>query len=162
MPGASSGQLKPSPRRSLAPTPDQLTGTVGAVALAFAGALAAGTSTGGMTNKRWGRIGDSPILGAGTYADRACGVSATGHGEFFIRLGVARDIAARRAYLGETCAEAAAHVIGTTLTEAGGTGGVIVLSAEGEVAMPFNTEGMYRGSITRSGRVETAIYGDDE
>ncbi len=149
-------------RTPAGPTPDQLMGTVGAVALATDGSLAAGTSTGGMTNKRWGRIGDSPILGAGTFADRACGVSATGHGEFFIRLGVARDIAARHAYLGETCAEAAAHVIGTTLTEAGGTGGVIVLSATGEAAMPFNTEGMYRGSITRSGRVSTAIYGDDE
>lgn len=153
--GARSGALA-------GPTPDEMTGTVGAVALSADGALAAGTSTGGMTNKRWGRIGDSPIVGAGTYADRACGVSATGHGEFFIRLGIARDIAARAAYLGETCADAARHVIGTTLTDAGGTGGVIVLSADGVAAMPFNTEGMYRGSITRSGVVTTAIYGDEE
>src|SRR5690606_113656 len=110
------------------PEPWQRHGTVGAVALDRDGHLAAGTSTGGMTNKRWGRVGDSPIIGAGTYAaDATCGVSATGHGEYFIRLGVARDIAARAAYLGESCAEAAEHVIHRTLTEAGGTGGVIVL-----------------------------------
>ena len=144
-----------------APEPWQMRGTVGAVALDAAGHLAAGTSTGGMTNKKWGRVGDSPIIGAGTYAsDATCGVSATGHGEFFIRLAIAHDIAARAAYLGETCAEAAAHVIGTTLTEAGGTGGVIVLDAGGEAAMPFNTEGMYRGTITRSGVVTTALYGE--
>lgn len=140
----------------------QMRGTVGAVALSADGHLAAGTSTGGMTNKRWGRIGDSPVIGAGTFADDAtCGVSATGHGEYFIRLGVARDVSARMAYLGETVAEAAGHVIGTSLTEAGGTGGVIALDAEGHVATPFNTEGMYRGTITRSGRVTTAIYGDE-
>ncbi len=145
------------------PAPWQMHGTVGAVALSAGGSLAAGTSTGGMTNKRWGRIGDSPIIGAGTYAaDATCGVSATGHGEFFIRLGVARDVAARMAYLGESVDEAATHVIGTTLTEAGGTGGIIALDARGNVSMPFNTEGMYRGTITRSGRVTTMIYGDEE
>ena len=147
-----------------APEPQdwQMRGTVGAVALSADGHLAAGTSTGGMTNKRWGRIGDSPLIGAGTYADDAtCGVSATGHGEFFIRLGVARDIAARMAYLGESVEGAAGHVIGTTLTEAGGTGGVIALDARGNVALPFNTEGMYRGYVTRSGRVVTMIYGDE-
>ena len=144
------------------PEPWQMRGTVGAVALDAEGHLAAGTSTGGMTNKRWGRIGDSPLIGAGTYAaDATCGVSATGHGEYFIRLAIAHDIAARAAYLGETCAQAAAHVIGTTLTDAGGTGGVIVLDAEGRAAMPFNTEGMYRGTITRSGRVVTAMYDDE-
>ncbi len=141
----------------------QMHGTVGAVALSATGHLAAGTSTGGMTNKRWGRIGDSPIIGAGTYADDAtCGVSATGHGEYFIRLGVARDIAARMAYLGEDVDTAASHVIGTTLSEAGGTGGVIALDAQGRASMPFNTEGMYRGTITRSGVVTTLIYGDEE
>ncbi|PAP78210.1 isoaspartyl peptidase/L-asparaginase family protein [Rubrivirga marina] len=145
-----------------APEPWQMTGTVGAVALSAEGHLAAGTSTGGMTNKRWGRIGDSPIIGAGTFADDAtCGVSATGHGEFFIRLGIARDVAARMAYLGESVDTAASHVIGETLTEAGGTGGIIALDAGGNVSMPFNTEGMYRGYITRSGRVVTMIYGDE-
>ena len=148
--------------QALAPEPWQMRGTVGAVALSADGHLAAGTSTGGMTNKRWGRIGDSPIIGAGTYADDAtCGVSATGHGEFFIRLGVARDVAARMAYLGESVGEAAAHVIGRTLTDAGGTGGIIALDAAGNVSMPFNTEGMYRGYVTRSGRVVTMIYGDE-
>jgi beta-aspartyl-peptidase (threonine type) len=144
------------------PGPWQMMGTVGAVALSAEGHLAAGTSTGGMTNKRWGRIGDSPIIGAGTYADDAtCGVSATGHGEFFIRLGIARDVAARMAYLGESVDEAATHVVGETLTEAGGTGGIIALDAGGNVSMPFNTEGMYRGYVTRSGRVVTMIYGDE-
>lgn len=141
----------------------QMHGTVGAVALSADGHLAAGTSTGGMTNKRWGRVGDSPIIGAGTFAsDATCGVSATGHGEYFIRLGVARDIAARMEYLGEGVGEAAGHVIHETLGGAGGTGGVIALDATGTAAMPFNTEGMYRGTITRSGRVVTAIYGDEE
>ncbi len=145
------------------PEPWQMRGTVGAVALSADGHLAAGTSTGGMTNKRWGRIGDSPIIGAGTFADDAtCGVSATGHGEFFIRLGVARDISARMAYLGESVAEAADTVVMETLGAAGGTGGVVALDAQGRVAMPFNTEGMYRGTITRSGRVTTLIYGDEE
>ncbi|NNF57199.1 MAG: isoaspartyl peptidase/L-asparaginase [Rhodothermaceae bacterium] len=140
----------------------QMHGTVGAVALDQSGHLAAGTSTGGMTNKRWGRVGDSPIIGAGTYADDAtCGVSATGHGEYFIRLGIARDIAARAAYLGESCVDASEVVIHETLTNAGGTGGVIVLDAQGRVAMPFNTEGMYRGHITRSGAVTIAFYGDE-
>ncbi len=140
----------------------QMHGTVGAVALSAGGHLAAGTSTGGMTNKKWGRIGDSPLIGAGTYADDAtCGVSATGHGEFFIRLGIARDIAARMAYLGEGVDQAAGTVIGTTLDQAGGTGGVIALDARGQAAMPFNTEGMYRGTITRSGRVTTMIYDDE-
>ncbi len=145
-----------------APEPWQMTGTVGAVALDAAGHLAAGTSTGGMTNKRWGRIGDAPIVGAGTYAsDATVGVSATGHGEYFIRLAVAHDIHARVAYLGETAEAAARHVIGTTLTEAGGTGGVIVLDRAGRATMPFNTDGMARGTITRSGRVTVAIYADE-
>jgi beta-aspartyl-peptidase (threonine type) len=146
----------------LPPEPWQMHGTVGAVALSASGSLAAGTSTGGMTNKRWGRIGDSPIIGAGTYADNAtCGVSATGHGEYFIRLGVARDIAARMAYLGESLEDAASHVVMTTLGDAGGTGGVVALDAQGNASMPFNTEGMYRGTVTRSGRVTTMIYGDE-
>ena len=142
------------------PAPWQMTGTVGAVANA-GGRIAAGTSTGGMTNKRWGRIGDSPVIGAGTFADARCGVSSTGHGEFFLRLGIARDIAARVEYLGETCADAATHVIDETLTAAGGTGGVIALGADGSFALPFNTDGMYRGAITASGVVTTGVYGDE-
>jgi beta-aspartyl-peptidase (threonine type) len=146
----------------LAPAPWQMTGTVGAVARDQQGHLAAGTSTGGMTNKRWGRVGDSPIIGAGTYAaDATCGVSATGWGEFFIRLAVAHDVHARKLYLDESCAEAADAVIHGTLTGAGGTGGVIVLDREGNVAMPFNTEGMYRGYVTRGGAVTVLIYGDE-
>ena len=144
------------------PEPWQMHGTVGAVALDNDGHLAAGTSTGGMTNKRWGRVGDAPIIGAGTYADDAtCGVSATGWGEYFIRLGVARDISARMEYLGESVDEAATHVINTKLENSGGTGGVIALDREGNVSMPFNTEGMYRATITRSGVVTTGIYGDE-
>ena len=145
----------------LAPEPWQMTGTVGAVALDAAGHLAAGTSTGGMTNKRWGRVGDSPVVGAGTFASAAVGVSATGHGEFFIRLAVAHDIPARVVYLGETADAAARHVVGTTLTGAGGTGGVIVLDPQGRASMPFNTDGMARGTITRSGHVTVAIYADE-
>ena len=145
-----------------APAPWQMMGTVGAVALDRDGHLAAGTSTGGMTNKKWGRVGDSPIIGAATYAaDPTCGVSTTGHGEFFIRLAVAHDVHARVRYLGETCAEAAEAVIHETLTGAGGTGGLIALDREGNVAMPFNTEGMYRGFITRSGAVTIGFYGDE-
>ena len=140
----------------------QMIGTVGAVALDNEGHLAAGTSTGGMTNKRWGRIGDSPIIGAGTFVnDATCGVSSTGHGEYFIRLAIAHDIHARAMYGGETCSEAAEAVIHETLTEAGGTGGVIMLDRHGNVAMPFNTKGMYRGYITRSGQVTVKLYADE-
>ncbi len=137
----------------------QMTGTVGAVALDRAGHLAAATSTGGMTNKRFGRVGDSPIIGAGTYADdRTCAVSATGHGEYFIRLAVAHDLSARMMYLGETVGEAAHAVIHARLTGLGGTGGVIALDADGTVAMPFNTPGMFRGTIDAEGTVTVDIY----
>ncbi len=136
-------------------------GTVGALALDAAGNLAAGTSTGGLTNKRFGRVGDSPILGAGTWADRRCAASGTGQGEYFIRLTIARDVCARLEYLGLTLAEAADQVIHGALTEAGGTGGVIALDAAGNVAMPFNTEGMYRGWIGADGVAHVAIYGDE-
>ncbi len=135
--------------------------TVGAVALDANGNLAAGTSTGGMTNKRWGRIGDSPVIGAGTFADNAsCAVSATGHGEFFIRWVVAYDICQRVAH-GATMADAAGTVVNTILVEAGGTGGVISMDAKGNIAMPFNTEGMYRASINTSGELYVGIYGDE-
>lgn len=135
-------------------------GTVGCVALDKNGNITAGTSTGGMTNKRWGRVGDSPIIGAGTYANNAtCGVSCTGHGEFFIRYAVAFDVAARMAYLKEDVATAADHVINQTLVEKGGSGGLIALDANGQVAMPFNSEGMYRG-YSRPGERVVEIYND--
>ncbi len=139
----------------------QMTGTVGAVALDQNGHLAAATSTGGMTNKRYGRVGDSPIIGAGTYADdRTCAVSATGHGEYFIRLAIAHDISARMMYLGASVTDAAAAVIHERLTDLGGTGGVIAMDGEGHVAMPFNTPGMFRGMIDADGGVTIEIYGD--
>ncbi|MEM9743895.1 MAG: isoaspartyl peptidase/L-asparaginase [Pseudomonadota bacterium] len=137
-------------------------GTVGAVALDRSGTISAGTSTGGMTAKRWGRIGDSPLIGAGTYADnRSCAVSATGHGEYFIRFNVAADICARVRYLNLDIAEAGRQVIFDELKPAGGTGGVIIVDPTGQVAMPFNTSGMYRGSIDASGNRRVAIYADD-
>ena len=138
-------------------------GTVGAVALDRAGRLAAGTSTGGMTNKRWGRLGDSPIIGAGTYAsdEAGCAVSATGHGEYFIRAAVAHDICARAAYGDQTVAAAARTVVLERLKAMGGKGGVITIDGEGRIAMPFNTRGMYRGSVTTTGRRTVAIYSDE-
>ncbi len=134
-------------------------GTVGAVALDRHGNLAAGTSTGGMTNKRWGRVGDSPIIGAGTYADNAtCAVSCTGHGEVFIRHAVAHDVAARMKYKGQSVEEAARDALGGVPKEDGGVGGLIALDAKGRFAMPYNTEGMFRGWITADGQVHVAIY----
>ena len=136
-------------------------GTVGAVALDLAGNLAAGTSTGGRTNKHFGRIGDSPIIGAGTYADnQTCAVSATGHGEYFIRAAVAHDIGALMAYQGLSVREAAHEVVMEKLVALGGSGGVIALDWEGHIAMPFTTEGMYRGIVDEQGRVEVLIYKD--
>ena len=136
-------------------------GTVGAVALDGAGNLAAATSTGGMTNKRWGRIGDSPIIGAGTYAaNDSCAVSATGHGEYLLRGTVARDVAARMEYRGETVTVAARAVIGERLTGLGGEGGLIALSRAGEVAFAYNTRAMFRGVIDSSGRLETGLFPD--
>lgn len=133
-------------------------GTVGAVALDKHGNLAAGTSTGGMVNKRFGRIGDSPVIGAGTYAHNlTCAVSGTGHGEFFLRGVVCYDIAAKMEYQGVSLANAAEEVVMRKLKDAGGRGGVIALDAKGNVAMPFNSEGMYRGVIRADGRPWTAI-----
>jgi beta-aspartyl-peptidase (threonine type) len=146
----------------LSETPDRWFSTVGAVALDSDGNVAAATSTGGMTNKRWGRVGDSPIIGAGTYADnRSCAVSATGHGEYFIRATVARDICARMQFTGVSLEEAAGEVVGKQLTELGGDGGVIAVDPEGNLALVFNTSGMYRASIDRSGKVYVAIFGDE-
>ncbi len=134
-------------------------GTVGAVARDQAGNLAAATSTGGMTNKRWGRIGDSPIIGAGTYADNAtCAVSATGSGEFFIRAVVAHEICARVRLSGVTAAAAARDVIHGKLKEIGGDGGVIVVDKDGVLSLEFNTEGMFRAARDSRGRREIAIY----
>ena len=137
-------------------------GTVGAVALDSQGKLAAGTSTGGMTNKRYGRVGDSPIIGAGTYANDQCAVSGTGWGEYYIRLSVAHEICARMKYLQETPAQAGEEVIVKRVPELGGDGGGIVLSADGKAAMPFNTEGMYRGWIGADGVPHVAIFADEK
>jgi len=137
---------------------DHKFGTVGAVALDHAGNLAAGTSTGGMTNKRFGRVGDVPIIGAGTYADPRCAVSATGHGEYFIRYTVARDICARLEFLDLPLLEAANQVVMDILVKAGGEGGVIAMDAQGNVAMPFNSAGMYRGYMGPDGVPTVAIF----
>jgi L-asparaginase / beta-aspartyl-peptidase len=136
-------------------------GTVGAVAVDNQGNVAAGTSTGGLTGKRWGRIGDSPMIGAGTYADnRACGVSATGAGEYFIRLGVAHEICARMRMKGEDAKTAADHVM-HELKQLGGTGGVIVTAPDGTATFSFNTPGMYRGRATSAGEKLVAVFGDE-
>ena len=138
-------------------------GTVGAVALDAFGDLAAATSTGGMTNKRWGRIGDSPIIGAGTYASNAsCAVSGTGHGEFFIRNVVAYDICARVKYLHDPIAKAADYVIDDELVAQHADGGVIALDRDGHFATPFNTPGMYRGWVGPDGNITIKIYGDEK
>jgi beta-aspartyl-peptidase (threonine type) len=134
-------------------------GTVGAVALDTLGHLAAATSTGGMTGKRFQRIGDSPIIGAGTYADdRSCAVSATGHGEVFIRAAVAHDICARMRFGGRSVGEAARQVIFGELAALGGEGGVIAIDAQGEIAMEFNSEGMFRASKKADEATQIAIY----
>jgi len=137
-------------------------GTVGAVAMDVNGNVAAATSTGGLTGKRWGRIGDSPIIGAGTYADnRACAVSATGAGEFFIREGVAHEICARVRFRGESLQVAADTVMGET-RELGGSGGVIVTGPTGEMVWSFNTPGMYRAKASSGGPQVIALYGEDQ
>ena len=133
-------------------------GTVGAVARDRDGNLAAATSTGGMTGKTPGRVGDSPIIGAGTYADNAtCAVSATGHGEFFMRYGAAFEIAARLRHAGQSLQEAADAVV-AALAELGGRGGVVAVGRTGALALPFNTAGMYRGFVRDGMAIRTAIY----
>jgi L-asparaginase / beta-aspartyl-peptidase len=137
-------------------------GTVGAVALDSHGNLAAATSTGGITNKHWGRVGDSPIIGAGTYANNAsCAVSGTGQGEFFIRNTVAHDICARVQYLHETVAQAAEHVINEELVAQKAEGGVVVLDPHGNFTATFNTSGMYRGWVGPDGKIVVKIYKDE-
>ena len=143
-------------------TPDTWLSTVGAVALDAGGNLAAATSTGGMTNKQWGRVGDVPVIGAGTYADnRSCAVSATGHGEYFIRATVARDICARMEYTGASLEEAANQVVMKKLVEMGGSGGIISVDPEGNLSLTFNTPGMYRASVGADGELYVGIYRDE-
>ncbi|MEO6968456.1 MAG: isoaspartyl peptidase/L-asparaginase [Rhodanobacteraceae bacterium] len=137
-------------------------GTVGAVALDVHGDLAAGTSTGGMTDKRWGRVGDSPIIGAGTYANAKCAVSGTGWGEFYIRTVAAHEICMRVAMMGQSVQQASEDVINKEIPKLGGDGGAIVLGADGSYAMPFNTEGMFRGWIGTDGVPHVAIFKNAE
>lgn len=137
-------------------------GTVGAVALDAEGRLAAATSTGGMTDKRWGRIGDSPVIGAGTYANAACAMSGTGWGEFYIRTAAAHAVCLRVAAMRQAVAEAAGHVINVEIPRLGGSGGAIVLGADGMFAMPFNTDGMFRGRIGADGSARVAIWADED
>ena len=138
---------------------DSKFGTVGCVALDKNGNLAAGTSTGGMTNKRWNRIGDSPIIGAGTYANNAtCAVSSTGWGEYFIRRMVAHDISAMMEYKEISLKEATHTVIQEKLTQLGGTGGVVAIDKNGNVSMEFNTSGMYRAHMNANGEVVVKIF----
>jgi len=152
--------LKNNPKTTELDHSDRKHGTVGAVALDADGNLAAATSTGGMTNKKYNRIGDSPIIGAGTYADNnTCAVSSTGHGEFFIRYAVAHAISAQMMYGGKSLKEAGDHTIHEVLVKAGGTGGIISIDKFGNIYQPFNTEGMYRG-FTKPGKREVSIYKD--
>jgi beta-aspartyl-peptidase (threonine type) len=136
-------------------------GTVGCIALDSEGNLAAGTSTGGLTNKRWGRVGDSPIIGAGTYANNeTCGVSGTGVGEYFMRGLIAYEVSAQMAY-NDLDLDAAASVVIDKLTAMGGAGGFVAMDGHGNVAMPFNTKGMYRGYIKADGVAHTFLYSDE-
>jgi beta-aspartyl-peptidase (threonine type) len=136
-------------------------GTVGCAALDQNGNLAAGTSTGGMTNKKYGRIGDSPIIGAGTYANnKTCAISATGHGEYFIRSVVAHDISAMMEYQGISLAQAAKRVIQKKLTDLGGTGGIVGIDKKGNVVMEFNTPGMFRATKNVKGETVIKMYKD--
>lgn len=163
---SSSGELPiesgiPEKESSEAELPYNRFGTVGAVALDKDGNLAAGTSTGGMTYKKYGRVGDVPVIGAGTYADNStCAVSATGWGEFFIRLGVARDISALMEYRALPVQQAADLVIQQKLQKAGGDGGVIAIDKFGNIGISFNSEGMYRAYIDKEGKPVVQIYRD--
>ncbi|TRO67462.1 isoaspartyl peptidase/L-asparaginase family protein [Christiangramia sabulilitoris] len=142
---------------------DEKFGTVGCAALDKYGNLAAGTSTGGMTNKKYNRIGDAPIIGAGTYANnKTCAVSSTGWGEFFIRGVVAYDISAMMEYKGVTLQEAAQEVIQKKLPELGGNGGIIAIDHQGNVAMEFNTSGMYRAAMNKNGELTMGLYSENE
>jgi beta-aspartyl-peptidase (threonine type) len=137
-------------------------GTVGAVALDRNGRVAAATSTGGMTLKRYGRVGDVPVIGAGTWAEPGCAVSATGWGEFFIRSAAAHEICARKRLAGIPLADAAVAVVGNDIPALGGDGGVIAVNADGEIVMPFSSQGMYRGRIDADGKLTIAIWAEGE
>lgn len=137
-------------------------GTVGAVALDAQGHLAAGTSTGGMNDKRWGRIGDSPVIGAGTYANSGCAVSGTGWGEFYLRTVAAYEICMKVTQMRIPLKRATAEVINQEIPSMGGNGGAIALDALGQISIPFNTDGMYRGWIGADGVPHVAIYGDED
>jgi beta-aspartyl-peptidase (threonine type) len=155
-PDSAEGLTEGASQTARAPIGSQ--GTVGAVALDQHGNLAAATSTGGMTNKRQGRVGDSPIIGAGTYAKNGvCAISATGHGEYFIRAVAAYHIASAVEYRGLTLAAAAQELIHSRIPTLGGSGGIIAINARGEIVMDFNTEGMFRGARTSAGHREVAI-----
>ena len=146
--------------KSIKDKKDEKFGTVGAVACDQEGNIAAATSTGGMTNKKWGRVGDSPMIGAGNYANnKTCAISCTGSGEFFIRGVVAYDVSCLMEYKGYSLKEAANEVINKRVLEIGGDGGLIAIDSKGNIAMPFNTEGMYRGCKDSEGLVEIMIYG---
>lgn len=154
-------QARKREKAGQAAIPSTYFGTVGAVALDKDGHIAAATSTGGMTNKRFGRVGDAPIIGAGNWADDRCGVSGTGWGEFYIRAAVAHDICARVAYRGDSLAVAAEAVVNGEVVKLGGDGGAIALDRDGNIAMPFNTSGMYRAWIKPDGSRGTAVFRDE-
>lgn len=154
------GDVQPSFDVEFNPNPDGKYGTVGAVALDKEGNLAAATSTGGMTNKSYGRVGDSPIIGSGTYANnKTCAVSCTGHGEFFIRTSAAYDVSARMEYQELSLSEAAQAII-DKIAAIGGSGGLIAVDVKGNLAMPFNTKGMYRAYKKANGNSEILIFKD--
>jgi L-asparaginase / beta-aspartyl-peptidase len=143
--------------------PEKKFGTVGAVALDQYGNLAAGTSTGGMTNKKFGRVGDAPIIGAGTYANNnTCAVSCTGHGEYFMRNVVAYDVSAMMEYKNVSLEEAAKEIVNVKLEKQDGRGGLIAVDAKGNFTMPFNTDGMYRGYVKSDGTIHVFIYKGEE
>ena len=151
-------------QRELEQKPDETKkgGTVGAVALDKSGNLAAGTSTGGMTNKKYGRVGDSPIIGAGTYANNlTCGISATGHGEYFITNVVAYDISARMQYLGESLDSAANYVVNSKLKSQNASGGLIAMDKNGNISMPFNSDGMFRGFLKAEEKPQVYIFKEE-
>jgi beta-aspartyl-peptidase (threonine type) len=147
-----------SGKKSLKKTKEEKFGTVGAVALDRSGNMAAATSTGGMTNKKWGRVGDSPIIGAGTYANQLCAVSCTGWGEFFLRLCAAKTVADLMEYKRYSLQRATNEVILKKLPDLGGDGGLVAVDSKGNVALPFNTEGMYRGYVKNNGKIVVEIY----
>ena len=161
IPQKPAGVLQENPKENLVHDEGKR-GTVGAVALDVNGNVAAGTSTGGTTGKRWGRVGDSPIIGAGTYAsNRSCAVSATGTGEYFIRLTVAREICALVEYKNLSLQAAADEVIQKRLTELGGDGGIIAVAPDGQISWSFNTSGMYRARVAKGKPAEVGIYKEE-